>query len=703
MEEAVDYSDIADVADDEEEILSQLESLQAELKAIKDEDIEDDDYDAIEVPNAIKTFKPSTSTETESSSKEFEKDKDGFVIPKPITSEAITTSTPGVGTTTTTSSTTTLSTSQPTSPPSALSNESPNDEDETCPTTRTRTESGSSLGDEAKRKLDTPLAAMLPSKYANSDVTELFPEFRHNQVLRFSRLFGPGKSTSRPQIWKHVRNRRKNRHLFENKLFVIQNNLKDDANSGWKFNVTPVEEIPPTMIEEDDEVKLLTNDFAVQSSHTSKVSDNSEVAEWRYGPAQFWYDMLKVPENGEGFDYGFKVKKDSEDDDEDEEDKNQIEREIDKNSSRSKNQIDDDDAFLLVTQANWESDIIWNGEDVKPKVLAKLNDKNLASGWLPSNHNRTASAFTQQMRATSGASTSKPLPMPMQPLSKKDKKTASSANAKDSANDSLANGDSNTWYSIFPIENEELMYSNWEDNVIWDAENMSKIPEPKLLTLDRNDENIILDVPVDIDLHEAERNTPSGKEKKDQIRKSRLLLGKAGVIAEPELITPPSPPSNEKDPYNISNDEYYQQKVAVAALKSAVGSNLIQHSIPALELRQPFFPTHLSYPRLQQFHRQTLKRYSHGMIADTLPHGVNPLVKHIKRKAKAREQERINSGGGEMFFMRTPEDLTGRDGDLIMTEYSEEHPPLIMQVGMASKIKNYYRRVSVCSIRLVIS
>lgn len=30
--------------------------------------------------------------------------------------------------------------------------------------------------------------------------------------------------------------------------------------------------------------------------------------------------------------------------------------------------------------------------------------------------------------------------------------------------------------------------------------------------------------------------------------------------------------------------------------------------------------------------------------------------------------------------MRTPEDLTGRDGDLILVEFGEEHPPLINQV-----------------------
>lgn len=47
-----------------------------------------------------------------------------------------------------------------------------------------------------------------------------------------------------------------------------------------------------------------------------------------------------------------------------------------------------------------------------------------------------------------------------------------------------------------------------------------------------------------------------------------------------------------------------------------------------------------------------------------------------------------------MFFMRTPEDLTGKDGELILIEYSEEFPPLLGQVGMATKIKNYYKRVS---------
>lgn len=52
---------------------------------------------------------------------------------------------------------------------------------------------------------------MLPSKYANVDVRELFPDFRPDKVLRFSRLFGPGKPSSLPQIWRHVKKRRRKR------------------------------------------------------------------------------------------------------------------------------------------------------------------------------------------------------------------------------------------------------------------------------------------------------------------------------------------------------------------------------------------------------------------------------------------------------------------------------------------------------------
>lgn len=47
-----------------------------------------------------------------------------------------------------------------------------------------------------------------------------------------------------------------------------------------------------------------------------------------------------------------------------------------------------------------------------------------------------------------------------------------------------------------------------------------------------------------------------------------------------------------------------------------------------------------------------------------------------------RELERIASGGGDVFFMRNPEDLSGKDGELILVEFTEEHPPLMNQVSI---------------------
>ena len=62
-----------------------------------------------------------------------------------------------------------------------------------------------------------------------------------------------------------------------------------------------------------------------------------------------------------------------------------------------------------------------------------------------------------------------------------------------------------------------------------------------------------------------------------------------------------------------------------------------------------------------------------------------------------RERERESSGGGEVFFMRSVEDLSACDGQLALAEYCEQHPPLLTCCGMATRIKNYYRRPEVGS------
>ncbi|XP_050296996.1 transcription initiation factor TFIID subunit 1 isoform X2 [Anthonomus grandis grandis] len=528
-----------------------------------------------------------------------------------------------------------------------------------------------------RRKLDTPLAAMLPSKYADVDVTELFPDFRHGQVLRFSRLFGPGKPSSLPNIWKNVRKKRRKRKHKENQHDSDSSDDDNPKNRGWFFDYA--NEFPSEQTNSDDEEKFLKPVELASDTDKDDAEKKDEsgpkAADWRFGPAQIWYDMLNVPESGDGFNYGFKIGD---------------EKEIQKNLPKEPQEAEPfpDDAFLMVTQLHWEDDVVWDGNDIKQKVLQKLNSKSNAAGWVPSSGNRTAQAFSQPGKVNTNIRLP-PAPNPTI-AGLKAKAAIMAAKPREQEQD-------DTWYSIFPVENEDLVYGKWEDDVIWDAENMTNVPKPSILTLDPNDENIILGIPDDIDPSKqvAGQATPvKVKIPHPHVKKSKILLGKAGVINVLQEDTPPPPPkSPDRDPFNISNDIYYQPRTSESTLRLKVGgANLIQHSTPVVELRAPFIQTHMGPLRLRNFHRPPIKKFSQGALADHGPHPAMPLVKHIRKKAKQREQERMASGGGDVFFMRTAEDLTGRDGDLVLVEFCEEHPPLMNQVGMCSKIKNYYKR-----------
>ncbi|XP_033321327.1 TATA-box binding protein associated factor 1 isoform X2 [Megalopta genalis] len=535
-----------------------------------------------------------------------------------------------------------------------------------------------------QRKLETPLASMLPSKYANVDVAELFPDFRANKVLRFSRLFGPGKPSSLPQVWRGVKKRRKKKrhHDVRDSDSGSDQDEKKPKFKGWILNYGP--DPNPDMCCSDDENKLLLPvEDKEQTGKTGETGENGDmgpkVADWRFGPAQLWYDMLQVPETGDGFNYGFKL----------------ADKMDDQNDKEATEEFSDD-AFLMVSQLHWEDDVIWNGDDIKHK---KLNSKNNAAGWVPSSGNRTAQAFSQPGKgapvpvASNVRLATSQIATPLHMQSQKNKMNMNKGNQQQSREENY----DDTWYSIFPVENEELVYGLWEEEVIWDPENMRKIPKPKILTLDPNDENIVLGIPDDIDpalLHKDNGPQPKVKIPHPHVKKSKLLLGKAGVINVLEEDTPPPPPkSPDRDPFNISNDTYYMPRSSETTLRLKVGGgNLIQHSTPVVELRVPFVQTHMGQMRLRNFHRPPLRKFSHGPLAHPGPHSVLPLLKHIKKKAKQREQERIASGGGDVFFMRTPEDLSGKDGEVVLIEFSEEHPPLMNQVGMCSKVKNYYKR-----------
>ncbi|XP_027886835.1 transcription initiation factor TFIID subunit 1 isoform X4 [Xiphophorus couchianus] len=673
-DDAVDYSDISEVAEDETKKYHQaMGSLQPSRKT---DDEDDYDADCEDIDSKLMPPPPPPSLPTPAKKEESPagtnvgEEGDGIILPSIIA---------------------------PSSTADKVDFSSSSDSESE---TERPCQGSGVLG--PPDSLTLPLAGIMQKDAAKAlpSVTQLFPEFKPGKVLRFLRLFGPGKNM--PSVWRSARRKKKRKHRDPQPGTPPPeedtSEPSQEKKSGWiyEYALPP----PPEQCLSDDEITMMApveSKFSQTSGDADKETESRpRVAEWRYGPAQLWYDMLGVPEDGSNFNYGFKLKEDQPNEAEEQDMPKEVTEPPEEVLKEDDNMDVDDDGgdgdkvrrilenelFLMVTQLQWEDDIIWNGEDVKHKGT-KTQRASLA-GWLPSSMTRNANAYNAQQGLTrSNSQLVPPIPLPIPKAS-----SISGSKREKSSHDNQASLEEDcSWFSIFPIDNEELVYGRWEDNIIWNDQEMDHFLMPPVLTLDPNDENIILEIPDEKE--EATSHSPSKENKKETaIKKSRILLGKTGVIKDEPQQNMSQP--EVKDPWNLSNDEFYYPKQQ--GLRGTFGGNIIQHSIPALELRQPFFPTHMGPMKLRQFHRPTLKKYSFGALAQPGPHAVQPLLKHIKKKAKMREQERQAAGGGDMFFMRTPQDLTGKDGDLILAEYSEEYPPLIMQVGMASKIKNYYKR-----------
>ena len=149
---------------------------------------------------------------------------------------------------------------------------------------------------DAKKRLETPLAAMLPSKYANIDVRELFPDFRPDKVLSFSRLFGPGKPSSLPQIWRGVKKRRRRRKLSDS------DDQDSDGEESYEIvlSLGPIPSLDQCDTEVEEKfLRPLDSDVDANAGKNVDEDKGPNVADWRFGPAQLWYDILGVAETGE--------------------------------------------------------------------------------------------------------------------------------------------------------------------------------------------------------------------------------------------------------------------------------------------------------------------------------------------------------------------------------------------------------------------
>lgn len=171
---------------------------------------------------------------------------------------------------------------------------------------------------------------------------------------------------------------------------------------------------------------------------------------------------------------------------------------------------------------------------------------------------------------------------------------------------------------------------------------------------------------------------------------------------------------------NISNDQYYQPVYQFKPRPKSptddpdipkYGSNTIKHSLPAYDLWRPFFPTYLSQEKFRNFHRPKLRHFNTGPQARSKFRKIKPQpVKSLSRtiyvfqkKLRNKVIDAINKGltkeeiTNKFLLIKRARDLTAKEGELVLFEYVEEHPPVLSQIGMASNVK-IIKQPSQCSV-----
>ena len=511
-------------------------------------------------------------------------------------------------------------------------------------------------------------------KFKGMTVKDVFPEYRKNKPLRFSRLFGISPKYDVPSRYAHSRKR---------KLSAAYKECSEKIHrQQWFFEV----EVKPEDIADEYQDFLSRPMFISPSTGTkTDVPEKSQETEnfcsdsWREGPAKLWYDMYCTDDNTKSW-YGLPRDRVIKEDEAIERIKKNIVETLKGNIS-----LEEARQLLMINQTNWEKSVMWDFDDVRAPDASKCD---VICAWVPSPTARTLSAFLKANNLEHRI-------------------------PDDSAIKETSSKKRRVMPSFFPPQSFELLHEIWEEEILWDIDS-TDLPLPKEFMLDPADERllpVINDEPKVVKSASSspgnQSNSQSASEKgndstdKKQMRRSKILLGKlenTNLRGEPKELT-----TNETDNsgravgnkpklhrFNLSNDSFYKSKPETVISKS-LGS-LIHHSTPAVQLTQPFFPTYLSVQRLRHFHRWPLKRYSYGPLSETGFKPVKILAEYIELIKQEREDERQASGGGDMFYMRTADDLSGRDGDLVLAEYSEQHPTLMNQIGMSSKIRHYYKK-----------
>ncbi|KAJ3193958.1 hypothetical protein HK101_003757 [Irineochytrium annulatum] len=209
------------------------------------------------------------------------------------------------------------------------------------------------------------------------------------------------------------------------------------------------------------------------------------------------------------------------------------------------------------------------------------------------------------------------------------------------------------------IRNRILDEDDWIDSIVWDDEDQL-VPPPF----------IVEDPTILNDLNAAARD------------EAEPALQQLAIAAPPAPTQMVNGKLVELDPFNLSNDHFYENLQKKDHVRQTHGSAVLQHSLPAIMLIIPYFKTQLSIRERRSFHRPAARFMAKEEV--------------VFAKVKSFKKKKVKPLGMDPKDLSEDlKNLSLRDsGNYVLLEYSEEYPPIMSNFGMGSQILNYYRKLN---------
>ncbi|GAM23222.1 hypothetical protein SAMD00019534_063970 [Acytostelium subglobosum LB1] len=336
-----------------------------------------------------------------------------------------------------------------------------------------------------------------------------------------------------------------------------------------------------------------------------------------------------------------------------------------------------DEKYNALAFADWEDQIIWEEKEDLPFSKSKQQ-----SGGT---HTQTPIFLTNSVQID--------VPDEYQLVDEKSKKRkrwgelVETTTTKHDDNNNKNSGNSgidfvsniNGEWSLFSLQNSELENGDWVNDIIWDESAMNYKPKISCLILDLNDKNMLF-----------EENIVKKSETAESSDAAAGATGKKGKSKKKAALAAASDPNNNNsstnalthqlsnnEKFNLSNDKFYKT-VGKSKVRQQSGKVSIHHSVPALKLS--LVKTNLTIEDLINLHRP--------VIFFPPGHSFRVALFHKDRLEDKTKQR----GANRSDPMRHKLELSAREGRVVFVEYMEQHPPLLSNVGMATRICNYYRR-----------